>query len=77
MSLPVVRSRNVIKRNVLCFAAVLLAALASFVAAPNAVLAQAPGHHDQVPGFYRQKVGDLEVTALFDCEISVCSVSPW
>src|SRR6266481_8817820 len=55
MSSPVVRSRNVLKRNALRFAAALLAALA-----------QAPQHHDQVPGFYRQKVGDLEVTALFD-----------
>src|SRR6267378_8262303 len=66
MSLPVVRSRNVLKRNALRFAAALLVALASFVAAPNAALTQAPQHHDQVPGFYRQKVGDLEVTALFD-----------
>src|ERR1700726_1311116 len=48
------------------FAAALLAALASFVGAPNAALAAAPQHHDQVPGFYRLKVGDLEVTALFD-----------
>jgi hypothetical protein len=48
------------------FAAALLAALASFVAGPNAALAAAPQHHDQVPGFYRMKVGDLEVTALFD-----------
>ena len=48
------------------FAAALLAALASFVAGPNAALAAAPQHHDQVPGFYRLKVGDLEVTALFD-----------
>src|SRR5882724_6124890 len=62
----VVRSRNVLKRNALRFAAALLVALASFVAAPNAALTQAPQHHDQVPGFYRQKVGDLEVTALFD-----------
>ena len=61
----VVRSRNVLKRNALRFAA-LRVALASFVAAPNAALIQAPQHHDQVPGFYRQKVGDLEVTALFD-----------
>src|SRR6476619_6539152 len=44
----------------------LLAALASFVAGPNAALPAAPQHHDQVPGFYRLKVGDLEVTALFD-----------
>jgi len=26
----------------------------------------APQHHDQVPGFYRLMVGDIEVTALFD-----------
>jgi len=62
----VVGSRSVLKRNALRFAAALLAALAIFVAGPNAALTQAPQHHDQVPGFYRQKVGDLEVTALFD-----------
>src|SRR5260370_25860564 len=62
----VVRSRNVLKRNALRVAAALLVALASLVAAPNAALTQAPQHHDQVPGFYRLKVGDLEVTALFD-----------
>src|ERR1700732_3310777 len=43
-----------------------VAGLAMLLAAPNAALTQAPQHHDQVPGFYRQKVGDLEVTALFD-----------
>jgi glyoxylase-like metal-dependent hydrolase (beta-lactamase superfamily II) len=48
------------------FAAALLAALASFVAGPNAALDAAPQHHDRVPSFYRLKVGDLEVTALFD-----------
>src|SRR5260370_14279908 len=48
------------------FAAALLVALASFVAGPNPALAAAPQHHDQVPGFYRLKVGDLEVMALFD-----------
>ena len=64
MSSPVVKSRNVLKRNSMRFAASLLAALASFVAGPT--LAAAPQHHDQVPGFYRMKVGDLEVTALFD-----------
>src|ERR1700737_2358525 len=57
---------NMLKRNSMCFAAALLAALASFVTVPNAVLAAAPQHHDQVPGFYRLKVGDLEVTALYD-----------
>src|SRR6266849_10677826 len=66
MSSPVVRSRNMLKRNSIRFAAVLLAALAIFVAVPNAALAAPPQHHDQVPGFYRLKVGDLEVTALFD-----------
>jgi glyoxylase-like metal-dependent hydrolase (beta-lactamase superfamily II) len=40
--------------------------LVSFVAGPNATLDAAPQHRDQVPGFYRLKVGDLEVTALFD-----------
>src|SRR5438128_8265993 len=48
------------------FAAALLAALASFVAGPNAALPAQPQHQDQAPGFYRLKVGDLEVTALFD-----------
>jgi glyoxylase-like metal-dependent hydrolase (beta-lactamase superfamily II) len=48
------------------FTAALLAALVSFVAGPNAALPAAPQHHDQAPGFYRLKVGDLEVTALFD-----------
>src|SRR6202023_3317687 len=58
--------RNVLKRNSVRFAAALLVALASFVADPNAALPAAPQHHDQAPGFYRLKVGDLEVTALFD-----------
>src|ERR1700730_18426193 len=58
--------RNVLKTNSLRFAAALLVALASFVAVPKASLAAGPQHHDQVPGFYRLKVGDLEVTALFD-----------
>src|SRR5260370_20870246 len=48
------------------FAVALLVVLASFVAGPNVALAAAPQHHDQAPGFYRLKVGDLEVTALFD-----------
>src|SRR6202521_3323547 len=59
-------TRNVLKRNSIRFAAVLLAALVSLVAAPNPALAAAPQHHGQVPGFYRLQVGDLEVTALFD-----------
>src|SRR5438270_7258503 len=58
--------RNVLKRSSVLFAAALLMALASLVAGPNAALAAAPQHHDQAPGFFRLKVGDLEVTALFD-----------
>ena len=64
ISVPMMRS--MFKRNSMRFAAALLVALASFVAAPNAALAAEPQHHDQVPGFYRLKVGDLEVTALLD-----------
>jgi len=54
------------KGNSQLFAAALLVALAGSVVGPNPALAAAPQHHDQVPGFYRMKVGDLEVTALFD-----------
>jgi len=66
MSSAVVRSRNGFKRNSMRFAAAFLAALAIFAAGPNAALDAAPQHHDQQPGFYRLKVGDLEVTALYD-----------
>jgi len=65
MSSPVVRSKNVIKRNSMRVGVALLLALAIFVAVPNATQAAAAQRHDQVPGFYRLKVGDLEVTALF------------
>src|SRR5579864_8764869 len=58
--------RNVLNRNSMRFAPALLAALASFVVGPNAATAAATQHHDQAPGFYRLKVGDLEVTALYD-----------
>src|SRR3984893_17456669 len=57
---------NFLKRNSKLFAGALLVALASSVAWPKPALAASPQHHDQVPGFYRMKVGDLEVTALFD-----------
>jgi glyoxylase-like metal-dependent hydrolase (beta-lactamase superfamily II) len=57
---------NVIKRNLGRFGTVLLAALSILVAGLTPALAAAPEHHDQVPGFYRLKVGDLEVTALSD-----------
>src|SRR6266851_8859578 len=33
---------------------------------PISALAGAPQHRDQAPGYYRLKVGDLEVTSLFD-----------
>ncbi len=58
--------RNVLKRNSIRFVGALLVALASFIGVPNAAPAAAAQHHDQVPGFYRLKVGDLEVTALLD-----------
>ena len=49
------------------FAAAIVMALAGSLAQPNPALAAAvPQHHDQAPGFYRMKVGDLEVTALLD-----------
>src|SRR5258706_12343376 len=57
---------NVLKRISMRLPADVLAALASFVAVPNAARAGAPKHHDQAPGFYRLQVGDLEVTALYD-----------
>jgi glyoxylase-like metal-dependent hydrolase (beta-lactamase superfamily II) len=56
----------VLKRTSVRFAATILAALASFVAGPTPAMAASPQHHDQAPGFYRLKVGDLEVTALYD-----------
>ena len=55
-------TRNVFKRNLTRFSAVFFAALAGLVAGPNAALDAATQHHDQVPGSYRRKVGDLEVT---------------
>src|SRR5260370_19849093 len=66
MSSPAISRRNMLKRHSTRFAAALLVALSSSVAGPTAALAAAPQHHDQVPGFHRLKVGDLEVTALFD-----------
>ena len=59
-------TRNVLNRNSIRFAVALLAALTILVATPTTSLAAPPQRHDQVPGFYRLKVGDLEVTALFD-----------
>ena len=50
------------KKKAIRFAAAVVMALASSVA----VMAAAPQHNDQVPGFYRLQVGDLEVTALWD-----------
>jgi glyoxylase-like metal-dependent hydrolase (beta-lactamase superfamily II) len=54
------------RRNSKLFSAALLVALAGSLAQPNPAPAAAPQHHDQVPGFYRMKIGDLEVTSLFD-----------
>jgi glyoxylase-like metal-dependent hydrolase (beta-lactamase superfamily II) len=55
-----------LKGNLKFLAATLLVGLAHSVVGPSPALAAAPQHHDQVPGFYRTKVGDFEVTALFD-----------
>ena len=54
------------KSNVVNFASVLLMGLAGSLAGATSALAAAPQQHDQAPGFYRLKVGDLEVTALYD-----------
>ncbi len=51
-----------LKKNSLRFVAALLTTLSGLTPA----LASAPQHHDQVPGYFRLRVGDLEVTALYD-----------
>jgi glyoxylase-like metal-dependent hydrolase (beta-lactamase superfamily II) len=56
----------VLKGNSKLFVATFLVALASSVVGSSPAPAAAPQHHDQVPGFYRMRVGDVEVTALFD-----------
>src|SRR3984885_10166768 len=67
-SLPLthLRSRNLLKQMSKHLAAALIVALAGSVAGANPVVAAPPQNHGQVPGFYRTKVGDFEVTALFD-----------
>jgi glyoxylase-like metal-dependent hydrolase (beta-lactamase superfamily II) len=54
------------KSNSIRFAAGVLVALAFSATGLNPATAAAPERHDQVPGFYRLQVGDLEVTALWD-----------
>jgi glyoxylase-like metal-dependent hydrolase (beta-lactamase superfamily II) len=61
-----VRSKDVPKRNTIRFPAAVLVTLAYSVAGPIPAKAAAPQHHDQVPGFYRLRIGDFEVTALWD-----------
>src|SRR5260370_25759188 len=48
------------------FAAALLTALSGLLAVPTPALASAPQIQNQAPGYFRLKVGDLEVTALYD-----------
>ena len=60
-----------LKRNSMRIAAAILAALASLVGGLTPALAASPQQHDQVPGFYRLKVGDLEVTALSDAAVAM------
>ena len=57
---------GVLRRNSILFGAAVLMRLGCAIAGPAPALAAAPQHHDQVPGFYRLMVGDLEVTALYD-----------
>jgi glyoxylase-like metal-dependent hydrolase (beta-lactamase superfamily II) len=40
--------------------------LGTSLASPALAWADAPQHHDQVPGFQRLEVGDLEVTSLYE-----------
>ena len=54
------------KRNSMRFVGAVLITLACLVGGLTPALAAAPQHHDQVPGFFRLNVGDLEVTSLFD-----------
>ncbi len=54
--------KNVSTRIVIAAAAFLSISLAG----PMSARGDAPQHHDQVPGFYRFNVGDLEVTSLYD-----------
>jgi len=56
----------VLKRTSIRFVGVLLAGLASVITGLTPALAAAPQHQDQVPGFFRLQVGDLEVTSLYD-----------
>jgi glyoxylase-like metal-dependent hydrolase (beta-lactamase superfamily II) len=56
----------VLKKTSMRFAVAALVALTSSALVPSPAMAAAPQHHDQVPGFYRLQVGDLEVTALWD-----------
>ncbi len=44
----------------------LFAALAATIGLSTATFAAAPQHNDQAPGYFRVKVGTLEVTSLFD-----------
>lgn len=55
-----------LKRTSTQFAATFMLALTCYFCGWPSVLAAAPQHHDQAPGFYRLQVGDLEVTALWD-----------
>ena len=61
---------NAFKRKSMLFVAALVAALSSLVAGWTPALASAPQVHDQGPGYFRLKIGDLEVTVLFDASVA-------
>src|SRR6266404_7733098 len=54
------------KRKSTRVAVVLAGFLSISMVGPIAALAGALQHRDQVPGYFRLKVGDLEVTSLYD-----------
>jgi glyoxylase-like metal-dependent hydrolase (beta-lactamase superfamily II) len=56
----------VLKRHAVHFATAVMVALSLSMFNPIVASAAAPQRHDQVPGFYRLEIGDLEVTALWD-----------
>jgi glyoxylase-like metal-dependent hydrolase (beta-lactamase superfamily II) len=63
---PTFRSQRMLARKSKLFSAALLVALVTSLALQTPAPAAARQHHDQAPGFYRMKVGDLEITALLD-----------
>src|SRR6266851_9523101 len=60
------KTMKTMKRKSTRVALVAAGFLSISMAGPISALAGAPQHRDQAPGYYRLKVGDLEVTSLYD-----------